>query len=149
MPTVVSQGDDDIELLWPRKAHTPICLNPQPSQAPALCWAVPQGCRLLPTLGGQHAAAQGRLCPAGGRPPLQDKLLESLNRKVLDVYHRCIGSQQESNLSTVQMLAIIEHQLNELLENLERVPQAKVEQVEKAKEKERRLRRVPATSHPT
>ncbi|XP_040850905.1 cilia- and flagella-associated protein 100 [Ochotona curzoniae] len=70
----------------------------------------------------------------------QDKLLESLNRKVLDVYHRCIGSQQESNLSTVQMLAIIEHQLNELLENLERVPQAKVEQVEKAKEKERRLR---------
>lgn len=70
----------------------------------------------------------------------QDKLLESLNHKVLDVYHRCVGSQQEANLSTVQMLAIIEHQLNELLENLERVPQSKVEQVEKAKEKERRLR---------
>nr|XP_051707750.1 cilia- and flagella-associated protein 100 isoform X3 [Oryctolagus cuniculus] len=70
----------------------------------------------------------------------QDKLLESLNHKVLDVYHHCVGSQQEANLSTVQMLAIVEHQLNELLENLERVPQSKVEQVEKAKEKERRLR---------
>nr|XP_030707852.1 mitogen-activated protein kinase 7-like isoform X1 [Globicephala melas] len=38
------------------------------------------------------------------------------------------------------MLATIEHQLNELLENLERVPQVRVEQAEKAKEKERHLR---------
>ncbi|XP_054580371.1 cilia- and flagella-associated protein 100 [Eptesicus fuscus] len=70
----------------------------------------------------------------------EDKLLESLNRKVLDVYRQCVGPQQESNLGTVQMLTVIEHQLDELLENLERVPQIKIEQAEKAKEKERRQR---------
>lgn len=73
-------------------------------------------------------------------PPPQDKLLESLNWKVLDVYRNCIGTQQEANLGTVQMLTIIEHQLDELLENLERVPQVKIEQAERAKEKERRIR---------
>lgn len=78
--------------------------------------------------------------PAGGLPASQDKLLESLNCKVLDVYRQCVGVQQESNLGTVQMLTIIEHQLDELLENLERVPPVKIEQAEKAKEKERRQR---------
>ncbi|KAJ1069291.1 hypothetical protein K5549_014241 [Capra hircus] len=58
----------------------------------------------------------------------------------LDVYRHCVGGQQESSLGTVQMLATIEHQLDELLENLERVPPARIEQAEKAKEKERRLR---------
>lgn len=67
-------------------------------------------------------------------------MLESLNHKVLDVYQNCVGTQQESNLGTVQMLTIIEQQLDELLENLERVPQVKIEQAEKAKEKERRHR---------
>ncbi|PNJ36901.1 CFAP100 isoform 4 [Pongo abelii] len=70
----------------------------------------------------------------------QDKLLESLNCKVLDVYRHCTGTQQEANLGTVQMLTIIEHQLDELLENLEHVPQVKIEQAERAKEKERRIR---------
>ncbi|XP_030874744.1 cilia- and flagella-associated protein 100-like [Leptonychotes weddellii] len=70
----------------------------------------------------------------------EDKLLESLNRKVLDVYQHCIGTQQESNLGTVHMLTVIEHHLHELLENLERVPQIKIEEAEKAKEKERRMR---------
>ncbi|XP_005383890.2 PREDICTED: coiled-coil domain-containing protein 37 [Chinchilla lanigera] len=70
----------------------------------------------------------------------QDKLMESLSHKVQDVYQHCVGTQQEANLGTVQMLTIIEHQLDELLENLERVPPAKIEQAEKAKEKERRMR---------
>ncbi|XP_004036275.3 cilia- and flagella-associated protein 100 isoform X1 [Gorilla gorilla gorilla] len=70
----------------------------------------------------------------------QDKLLESLNCKVLDVYRHCTGTQQEANLGTVQMLSIIEHQLDELLENLEHVPQVKIEQAERAKEKQRRIR---------
>ncbi|XP_039333090.1 cilia- and flagella-associated protein 100 isoform X2 [Saimiri boliviensis] len=70
----------------------------------------------------------------------QDKLLQSLNRKVLDVYRHCVSTQQEANLGTVQMLTVIEHQLDELLENLERVPQVKIEQAERAKEKERRIR---------
>ncbi|KAL6076734.1 hypothetical protein STEG23_017615 [Scotinomys teguina] len=70
----------------------------------------------------------------------QDKLLESLNNKVLDVYRKCVGMQQEANLGTVQMLTVVEHQLDELLENLERVPQVKIEQAEKVKERERRMR---------
>lgn len=72
----------------------------------------------------------------------QDKVLESLNHKVLDVYRNCVGMQQEASLGTVQMLAVVEHQLNELLENLERVSPAKIEQAEKAKERERRVRSV-------
>lgn len=83
-----------------------------------------------------HRPARSRWRPAVS----QDKVLESLNHKVLDVYRNCVGAQQESNLGTVQMLTIIEQQLDELLENLERVPQAKIEQAEKAKEKERRQR---------
>ncbi|XP_012587532.1 PREDICTED: coiled-coil domain-containing protein 37 [Condylura cristata] len=70
----------------------------------------------------------------------EDKLLESLNRKVLSVYQQCMGARQDPNLGTVQMLTVIEHQLDELLENLERMPQYKVEEAEKAKEKERRKR---------
>uniref|UniRef100_A0A8C6QU60 Cilia and flagella associated protein 100 n=2 Tax=Nannospalax galili TaxID=1026970 RepID=A0A8C6QU60_NANGA len=70
----------------------------------------------------------------------QDKLLESLNHKVLDVYRNCVGKQQEANLGTVQMLTVVEHLLDELLENLEHVPPARIEQAEKAKERERRIR---------
>lgn len=67
-------------------------------------------------------------------------MLESLNHKVLDVYRKCVGMQQEANLGTVQMLTVVEHQLDELMENLERVPQVKIEQAEKVKERERRIR---------
>uniref|UniRef100_A0ABM5FJR2 Cilia- and flagella-associated protein 100 n=1 Tax=Pogona vitticeps TaxID=103695 RepID=A0ABM5FJR2_9SAUR len=70
---------------------------------------------------------------------VQDKMLVSLHRKVLEVYRRCIG-ENEANLGTLQMLTVIEHQLDDLLECLERVPPAKIEQAEKAKEKERRMR---------
>uniref|UniRef100_A0A8C3RN64 Cilia and flagella associated protein 100 n=1 Tax=Chelydra serpentina TaxID=8475 RepID=A0A8C3RN64_CHESE len=70
---------------------------------------------------------------------VQDKMLVSLNKKVTEVYRRCIG-ENEANLGTLQMLTVIEHQLDDLLECLERVPQAKIEQAEKAKEKERRMR---------
>ncbi|XP_060622190.1 cilia- and flagella-associated protein 100 [Anolis sagrei] len=70
---------------------------------------------------------------------VQDKMLASLNKKVLEVYRRCIGTN-EANLGTLQMLTVIEHQLDDLLECLERVPAAKIEQAEKAKEKERRMR---------
>ncbi|XP_008103512.1 cilia- and flagella-associated protein 100 [Anolis carolinensis] len=70
---------------------------------------------------------------------VQDKMLASLNKKVLEVYRRCIGAN-EANLGTLQMLTVIEHQLDDLLECLERVPAAKIEQAEKAKEKERRMR---------
>ncbi|KAM9182540.1 cilia- and flagella-associated protein 100 [Mergus octosetaceus] len=70
---------------------------------------------------------------------VQDKMLTSLNKKVQEVYNQCIGDN-EANLTTVQMLAAIEKQLNNLLDNLERVPPEKIAQIEKAKEKERRIR---------
>ncbi|XP_009328203.1 PREDICTED: coiled-coil domain-containing protein 37 [Pygoscelis adeliae] len=69
----------------------------------------------------------------------QDKMLTSLNKKVLEVYCHCTG-ENEANLPTVQMLMVIEKQLNDLLDNLEKVPPAKIEQAQKAKKKERRIR---------
>ncbi|XP_028907165.1 cilia- and flagella-associated protein 100 isoform X1 [Ornithorhynchus anatinus] len=69
----------------------------------------------------------------------QDRMLDSLNKKVAEVYRQCVG-ENESNLGTLQMLAVIEHQLDDLLECLEKVPQSKIEQAEKVKEKERRTR---------
>ncbi|NXA23254.1 CP100 protein, partial [Ibidorhyncha struthersii] len=69
----------------------------------------------------------------------QDKMLTSLNKKVLEVYCHCTG-ENEANLQTVQMLMVIEKQLNDLLDNLERIPPAKIEQAEKAKKTERRIR---------
>ncbi|KFZ55462.1 Coiled-coil domain-containing protein 37, partial [Podiceps cristatus] len=69
----------------------------------------------------------------------QDKMLTSLNKKVLEVYCHCTG-ENGANLETVQMLMVIEKQLNDLLDNLERIPPAKIEQAVKAKKKERRIR---------
>ncbi|XP_074952100.1 cilia- and flagella-associated protein 100 [Phalacrocorax aristotelis] len=69
----------------------------------------------------------------------QDKMLRSLNKKVLEVYCHCTG-ENETNLQTVQMLMVIEKQLSDLLDNLERIPPAKIEQAEKAKKKEQRIR---------
>ncbi|KGL97144.1 Coiled-coil domain-containing protein 37, partial [Charadrius vociferus] len=69
----------------------------------------------------------------------QEKTLTSLNKKVLEVYCHCTG-ENEANLQTVQMLTVIEKQFNDLLDNLERIPPAKIEQAEKAKKTERRIR---------
>uniref|UniRef100_A0A8C0EFF7 Uncharacterized protein n=1 Tax=Bubo bubo TaxID=30461 RepID=A0A8C0EFF7_BUBBB len=68
----------------------------------------------------------------------QDKMLTSLNKKVLEVYCQCTG-ENEANLETMEMLMVIEKQLNDLLDNLERIPPAKIEQAEKAKKKERMI----------
>uniref|UniRef100_A0A8C8EAH8 Cilia and flagella associated protein 100 n=1 Tax=Otus sunia TaxID=257818 RepID=A0A8C8EAH8_9STRI len=72
----------------------------------------------------------------------QDKMLTSLNKKVLEIYCQCTG-ENEANLETMEMLMVIEKQLNDLLDNLERIPPAKIEQAEKAKKKERRIRHIP------
>ncbi|XP_074459462.1 cilia- and flagella-associated protein 100 [Larus michahellis] len=69
----------------------------------------------------------------------QDKTLTSLNKKVLEVYCHCTG-ESETKLQTVQMLMVIEKQLNDLLDTLERIPPAKIEQAEKAKKAEQRMR---------
>lgn len=69
----------------------------------------------------------------------QEKMLAQLNKKVEEVYRSCIGDN-EANISTLQMLTNIENRLEELFEQIETMPQDKVEAAEKAKEKERRLK---------
>ncbi|XP_061864659.1 cilia- and flagella-associated protein 100 [Colius striatus] len=69
----------------------------------------------------------------------QDKMLTSLNKKVMEVYRHCTG-ENETNLQTVEMLMVIENQLNGLLANLERIPPDKLKEAQKAKKKEWRLR---------
>lgn len=69
----------------------------------------------------------------------QDKMLDELNGKVEDVYTNCIGSN-EANITTLQMLTNIENKLEELFQKIEQMPPEKVEEAEKTKEKERRMR---------
>lgn len=69
----------------------------------------------------------------------QDKMLIELNSKVEDVYTNCIGSN-EANITTLQMLTNIENKLEDLFQKIEQMPPEKVEEAEKTKEKERRLR---------
>lgn len=69
----------------------------------------------------------------------QEKMLAQLNKKVEEVYRSCIGDN-EANISTLQMLTNIENRLEELFEQIETMPQDKVEAAEKSKEKERRLK---------
>lgn len=73
------------------------------------------------------------------KPEEQDKMLKELNSKVEEVYINCIGSN-EANISTLQMLTNIENKLEELFQKIEQMPSDKVEEAEKAKEKERRLK---------
>uniref|UniRef100_A0A8C9G7S8 Cilia and flagella associated protein 100 n=1 Tax=Pavo cristatus TaxID=9049 RepID=A0A8C9G7S8_PAVCR len=73
------------------------------------------------------------------RADVQDKMLASLGKKVREVYGHCIGESGEG-MGTVEMLAAIEKKLIELLDNLERIPPAKIAEIEKAKNKERRMR---------
>ncbi|XP_072329200.1 cilia- and flagella-associated protein 100 [Scyliorhinus torazame] len=69
----------------------------------------------------------------------QDKMLDSLDQKVGEVYRACIG-ENEANMSTLQMLTSIENYLEDLFENLEKLPREKVELAQRNKEKERRMR---------
>jgi hypothetical protein len=74
---------------------------------------------------------------AGDTQERQEALLQSLGNKVKDVYQRC-GFDSSSNPSTLFMLSDLEVQLEELLSNLETMPEEHVKKVEKEKEKKRR-----------
>ena len=69
----------------------------------------------------------------------QEKDMDQLNGKVAQVYTVCIG-ENEANISTLQMLTNIENRLEELFESIAKMPAHKVEEAERAKEKQRRLR---------
>ncbi|NXT02562.1 CP100 protein, partial [Jacana jacana] len=61
-----------------------------------------------------------------------------LNKKVLEVYSHCTG-ENGANLQTVQMLMVTEKKLNNLLDNLERIPQAKIKKALKTKIMQRKM----------
>ncbi|NXX12434.1 CP100 protein, partial [Podargus strigoides] len=79
-----------------------------------------------------------QLLPSGEYKPdeEQDKILTSLNKKVMEVYYHCTG-EHETNLQTVQMLMVIEKHLTDLLNRLKSLIPPKTEQTEKAKKKQR------------
>jgi uncharacterized protein YpbB len=60
----------------------------------------------------------------------QDKLLDSLNHKVKEVYKKCLGNI-DGQLSTLQMLTEIENRLEELFQAVELMPADKLEEAEK------------------
>ena len=55
------------------------------------------------------------------------------------VYRSCIGDN-EASIASLQMLTAIENRLEELFDNIDKMPPHLVEAAEKAKEKERRMR---------
>ena len=60
-----------------------------------------------------------------------------LERRVVEIYQMCIGDE-ESNISTLQMLTNVEVCMEELLCFMERTPKEKLEAAEKVKELERK-----------
>jgi hypothetical protein len=69
----------------------------------------------------------------------QEVEMQKLDVKVGEVYAVCIG-ENEANISTLQMLTNIENRLEELFEKIAKMPATKVEEAERAKEKQRRMR---------
>jgi len=69
----------------------------------------------------------------------QEDEMKALDVKVAAVYEVCIG-ENEANISTLQMLTNIENRLEELFESIAKMPPAKVEEAERTKEKQRRIR---------
>ncbi|XP_041965224.1 cilia- and flagella-associated protein 100-like [Alosa sapidissima] len=73
------------------------------------------------------------------RADKQDSMLDQLHKKVREVYISCVGNV-DCKISTVQMLARIEHKMLEMLECLELQPQDKLKMLKAAREKETRMR---------
>uniref|UniRef100_A0A2K6GX04 Coiled-coil domain containing 38 n=2 Tax=Propithecus coquereli TaxID=379532 RepID=A0A2K6GX04_PROCO len=68
----------------------------------------------------------------------QEKLIDSLSRKINQVYKVCIGDAEVSSLNTVQKLVKVESRLVELSDLIETIPKESVEAIERMKQKERR-----------
>ncbi|XP_062403783.1 cilia- and flagella-associated protein 100-like [Sardina pilchardus] len=73
------------------------------------------------------------------RADKQDAMLDQLHKKVKEVYRTCVGNV-DCKISTVQMLARIEHKMLEILECLELQPQDKLKMMKAAREKDTRMR---------
>ncbi|XP_036616607.1 coiled-coil domain-containing protein 38 [Trichosurus vulpecula] len=69
---------------------------------------------------------------------IQERLIDSLSRKVNQVYRVCIGEGDMANLNPVQKLVKVESRLVELSDLIDSVPKESIEVIEKAKQRERR-----------
>ncbi|KAM9850127.1 cilia- and flagella-associated protein 100 [Aulostomus maculatus] len=69
----------------------------------------------------------------------QDDMLDAIGEKVADV-HRCCVDERVSSLSTLEKLASIEIHMSSLLQSLERIPEERLEMMQKIKDSERRSR---------
>ncbi|XP_037702639.1 coiled-coil domain-containing protein 38 [Choloepus didactylus] len=67
----------------------------------------------------------------------QEKLIDSLSKKINQVYKVCIGDAEVGSLNPVQKLVKVESRLVELSDLIDSVPKENVEAIEKLKQKER------------
>nr|BAC26836.1 unnamed protein product [Mus musculus] len=68
----------------------------------------------------------------------QEKLIDSLSKKINQVYRVCIGDSEVGSLNAVQKLVKVESRLVELSDLIESIPREHVEAIERLKQKERR-----------
>ncbi|XP_027961221.1 coiled-coil domain-containing protein 38 [Eumetopias jubatus] len=68
----------------------------------------------------------------------QEKLIDSLSKKINQVYKVCIGDADVGSLNPVQKLVKVESRLVELSDLIESIPKENVEAIERIKQKERR-----------
>ncbi|KAL2775890.1 coiled-coil domain-containing protein 38 [Daubentonia madagascariensis] len=68
----------------------------------------------------------------------QEKLIDSLSKKINQVYKVCIGDAEVGSLNPVQKLVKVESRLVELSDLIESIPKESVEAIERMKQKERR-----------
>ncbi|KAM5251220.1 coiled-coil domain-containing protein 38 [Hipposideros larvatus] len=68
----------------------------------------------------------------------KEKLIDSLSKKINQVYKVCIGDGDVGSLDPVQKLVKVESRLVELSDLIETVPKENVEAIERIKQKERR-----------
>ncbi|KAM7115134.1 coiled-coil domain-containing protein 38 [Molossus nigricans] len=68
----------------------------------------------------------------------QEKLIDSLSKKINQVYRVCIGDDEVGSLNPIQKLVKVESRLVELSDLIEAIPKENVEAIERMKQKERR-----------
>nr|XP_021511143.1 coiled-coil domain-containing protein 38 [Meriones unguiculatus] len=68
----------------------------------------------------------------------QEKLIESLSKKINQVYRVCIGDAEVGSLTPIQKLVKVESRLAELSDLIDSIPKESVEAIERMKQKERR-----------
>ncbi|KAM6924006.1 cilia- and flagella-associated protein 100 [Xenentodon cancila] len=69
----------------------------------------------------------------------QDMMLKALSEKVTEVHRSCVDDSM-TNLSTLEMVANIENRISSLLQDLESIPEEKLQLMKKIKESEKRSR---------